>query len=108
MKLPTAERSESMGLCFVGERTRFAKFLGTSSTACPLHPNPHSLLILAEYIPPNPGPILLHPSLTQVGTHQGLWTLTIGQNARVPGQPRKLFVARKDIENNAIIVVDQV
>ena len=28
-KLPTAERSESMGLCFVGERTKFGTFLCT-------------------------------------------------------------------------------
>ncbi|KAG8791379.1 hypothetical protein FRC12_009322 [Ceratobasidium sp. 428] len=87
MNLPTAERSESMGLCFVGERGRFSSFL-------------------SQYIPPKPGPILLHPSLSQIGTHQGLYTLTIGQNARVPGQPKKMFVARKRVEDNSIIVVD--
>ncbi|KAG8725487.1 hypothetical protein FRC09_015780 [Ceratobasidium sp. 395] len=61
---------------------------------------------IAQYIPPKPGPILLHPDLTQIGTHQGLYTLTIGQNARVPGQPKKMFVARKRVEDNSIVVVD--
>ncbi|KAG9091220.1 hypothetical protein FS749_016707 [Ceratobasidium sp. UAMH 11750] len=87
MKLPTAERGESMGLCFVGERRRFSSFL-------------------AEYIPNKPGPILLHPTNIRVGTHQGLHALTIGQNARIPGQPKKLFVSGKWVEDNAIIVVD--
>ncbi|KAG9079627.1 hypothetical protein FRC06_007619 [Ceratobasidium sp. 370] len=87
MKIPTAERGESMGLCFVGERGKFSSFL-------------------AQYIPNKPGPILLHPTNTQIGTHQGLYTLTIGQNARIPGQPSKLFVARKRVEDNAMVVVD--
>ncbi|KAJ1309439.1 hypothetical protein OPQ81_006215 [Rhizoctonia solani] len=87
MNLPTAEREESMGLCFVGERRRFDQFL-------------------SEYIPPSTGPILLYPSMKQVGEHKGLHTLTIGQNARVPGQPKKLFVARK--EGGAIVVVNDV
>ncbi|CAE6420447.1 unnamed protein product [Rhizoctonia solani] len=87
MNLPTAERGESMGLCFVGERRRFDQFI-------------------SEYIPPSSGPILLHPSMKQVGEHKGLHTFTIGQNARVPGQPKKLFVARK--EGGAIVVVDDV
>ncbi|QRW14255.1 tRNA (5-methylaminomethyl-2-thiouridylate)-methyltransferase [Ceratobasidium sp. AG-Ba] len=89
MKLPTADRGESMGLCFVGERGRFSNFL-------------------SQYIPPSPGPILLHPSLRQIGTHQGLYTFTIGQNARIPGQPKKLFIAGKDRRQNALLVVDSV
>jgi len=87
MKLPTASRSESMGLCFVGERGRFDKFL-------------------SQYIPARPGPILQRPDMTRVGTHNGLWTLTIGQNARIAGRPKKLFVAQKRASDNAIIVVD--
>ncbi|CAE6357794.1 unnamed protein product [Rhizoctonia solani] len=59
-----------------------------------------------EYMLPSSGPILLYPSMEQVGEHKGLHTLTIGQNARVPGQPKKLYVARK--EAGAIIVVDDV
>ncbi|CAE7126146.1 unnamed protein product [Rhizoctonia solani] len=87
MNLPTADREESMGLCFVGERRKFDQFL-------------------SEYIPPSNGPIVLYPAMKQVGEHKGLHTLTIGQNARVPGQPKKLFVARK--EGRAIVVVDDV
>jgi len=40
-----------------------------------------------------------------VGEHSGLWNFTIGQNARVPGMPEKLFVFSKDVESNAIYVV---
>ncbi|CAE6502063.1 unnamed protein product [Rhizoctonia solani] len=87
MKLSTAERGESMGLCFVGERRKFDQFL-------------------SEYIPTTHGPILLYPSMKQIGEHKGLHTLTIGQNARIPGQPKKLFVARK--EGTAMVVVDDV
>ncbi|KAG8708257.1 hypothetical protein FRC11_006616, partial [Ceratobasidium sp. 423] len=104
MSLPTAERGESMGLCFVGERRKFDQFLCTSRPVT--EPSDDSNAATAEYIPPSSGPILLHPSMKQVGEHKGLHTFTIGQNARVPGQPKKLFVARK--EGGAIVVVDDV
>ncbi|THH11993.1 hypothetical protein EW145_g278 [Phellinidium pouzarii] len=65
--LHTAQRSESMGICFVGEKRRFTKFL-------------------AQYISPKPGPIIDMVTKMQVGTHQGLWHFTIGQAAKVSGQ----------------------
>ncbi|CEL51492.1 tRNA (5-methylaminomethyl-2-thiouridylate)-methyltransferase [Rhizoctonia solani AG-1 IB] len=71
MRLPTAEREESMGLCFVGERRKFDQFL-------------------SEYMAHTSGPIFLYPSMRKVGEHNGMHTLTIGQNARIPGQPKKL------------------
>ncbi|KAF8749411.1 tRNA methyl transferase [Rhizoctonia solani] len=88
MRLPTAERGESMGLCFVVNEESLINSYAT------------------EYIPPSSGPILLYPSMKQVGEHKGLHTLTVGQNARIPGQPKKLFVAKKTAE--AILVVDDV
>lgn len=40
-----------------------------------------------------------------IGTHRGLWTYTISQNARIPGMPQKMFVAEKDARANTIYVV---
>ncbi|KAF9017214.1 5-methylaminomethyl-2-thiouridylate-methyltransferase [Hymenopellis radicata] len=85
-ELPTAERAESMGLCFVGEKTRFSNFI-------------------SSYIPPNPGPIVREDTGKRVGTHQGLWTFTIGENARVQGMPQKMYVSDKDEAINTIYVV---
>ncbi|KAI0797492.1 tRNA-specific 2-thiouridylase, partial [Abortiporus biennis] len=84
--LPTAERDESMGICFVGQKRRFDDFL-------------------AKYIPPNPGPIVELATGRVIGTHNGLWSFTIGQNARVKGMPEKMFVCEKDIEKNTLYVV---
>ncbi|KAH8818956.1 tRNA methyl transferase-domain-containing protein [Flagelloscypha sp. PMI_526] len=86
--LPTANREESMGLCFVGERGRFKKFLST-------------------YLPPSPGNIVNALDGKVVGRHEGLWEFTKGENARIPGVPNKLFVSGKDTEKNIIWVVDQ-
>lgn len=83
--LHNASRDESMGLCFVGERRRFNDFLG-------------------EYVAPRPGPILEISTNVQLGQHNGLWTYTIGQGARLPGLARKLFVASKDHQKNVIYV----
>ena len=40
-----------------------------------------------------------------LGRHQGLYSYTIGQNARIKGMAQKMFVARKDPKENAIYVV---
>lgn len=41
----------------------------------------------------------------QVGVHQGLWSYTIGQGAKISGMPQRMFVAAKDPEINTIFVV---
>ncbi|KAF9555224.1 5-methylaminomethyl-2-thiouridylate-methyltransferase [Agrocybe pediades] len=84
--LSTAERPDSVGICFVGERTRFGGFL-------------------SEYITPKPGPIVNKLTGEVIGEHEGLWNFTIGQNARVAGMKEKMFVVKKDAEKNAILVV---
>ncbi|KAF8163707.1 tRNA-specific 2-thiouridylase [Crassisporium funariophilum] len=84
--LSTAERPDSVGICFVGEKTKFNSFL-------------------SSYIPANPGPIINKITGKVVGEHSGLWNFTIGQNARVPGMPEKMFVASKDADTNAIYLV---
>ncbi|KAI0256595.1 tRNA methyltransferase [Lactifluus subvellereus] len=80
-----ASRDESMGLCFVGERRRFNEFLG-------------------DYVRPRPGPVLEIDTNVELGQHNGLWTYTIGQGAKLPGLAKKLFVAAKDRQKNAIYV----
>jgi tRNA U34 2-thiouridine synthase MnmA/TrmU len=59
----------------------------------------------AEYIPPNPGPIIDLSTGKQIAEHRGLWTFTIGQNARISGLKTKTFVARKSRKDNAVYVV---
>lgn len=86
--LPTAEKSESMGLCFVGERggrRGFARFLG-------------------EYVEGAPGDIRLADGRV-IGRHAGLHTYTVGQRARVSGLSTRFFVARKCTATNSITVV---
>ncbi|KAL4077193.1 tRNA-specific 2-thiouridylase [Scleroderma yunnanense] len=84
--LPTAVKEESMGICFVGEKKKFTNFL-------------------SQYIPPNPGPIIDMTTSEQIATHEGLWNYTIGQGAKIRGCKTRMFVAKKDPNQNAIFVV---
>ncbi|TDL24983.1 5-methylaminomethyl-2-thiouridylate-methyltransferase [Rickenella mellea] len=84
--LPTAKREESMGLCFIGKRRRFNAFL-------------------SEYLYPREGRIIHLESGQQLGTHRGLWNLTIGQGAKISGQPEPMFVAHKNSRTHDIFVV---
>ncbi|KAJ6576715.1 tRNA-specific 2-thiouridylase [Mycena vulgaris] len=87
--IPTSvlERGESMGLCFIGEkkRTDFKDFI-------------------ASYITPSPGPVKLMATGKTLTEHSGLWSFTIGEKIRLPGMPEKLYVLRKDIPANTILV----
>ncbi|KAF9227589.1 5-methylaminomethyl-2-thiouridylate-methyltransferase [Gyrodon lividus] len=84
-KLPTATRDESMGICFVGEKRRFDEFL-------------------SQYMTPKPGPIIDMATGKQVAAHQGLWSYTIGQGAKIGGLPQRMFVVKKDPETNTIFI----
>lgn len=109
--LVTAEKEESMGLCFVGERGKFHNFICASSST--FMPSCWYSSPAASYLPPKPGPIVQiqndpstrTPIERVVGTHSGLWNYTIGQNARVPGLPQKTFVSRKNADSNTLFVV---
>lgn len=100
--LPTASKPESMGLCFVGEKRRFDQFL-CESMICAYLRAAHTFT--AEYLQPRPGRIVDEETGKVISKHQGLWTFTVGQNAKIPGMSERMFVSRKDPKTNSIFVV---
>ncbi|HET9339061.1 MAG TPA: tRNA 2-thiouridine(34) synthase MnmA [Casimicrobiaceae bacterium] len=88
--LPTHAKRDSTGICFIGERP-FREFL-------------------ARYLPRTPGPILTLDG-REVGRHMGLAYYTLGQRQGLGiGGSRGAvaapwFVADKDAERNALVVV---
>ena len=95
--LPNAKKKDSTGICFIGERP-FREFLN-------------------RYISKEPGPIK-DPSGRTIGRHVGLSFYTLGQRQglgiggiKTPGAQRgggehtPWFVARKDMANNILWVV---
>lgn len=82
--LPTAEKEESMGICFIGE-VPMEQFLRTK-------------------IKMKPGKIIFSDGRV-VGEHKGLSFYTIGQRERLGiKRDEPLFVADKDLKNNYLIV----
>jgi tRNA-specific 2-thiouridylase len=97
IKLPVAQKKDSTGICFIGERP-FREFLN-------------------RYLANQPGPIKDDRGRT-IGEHVGLSFYTLGQRKGIGigglkerGAPRgggdhePWFVARKDIEHNTLYVV---
>lgn len=83
-KLPTAEKEESMGICFVGE-VPMKKFLQSK-------------------IKNNPGKIVFSDG-REVGVHDGLAFYTIGQRMGIKGEKNEaLYVVEKDLKNNKLII----
>lgn len=87
--LPTAEKKDSTGICFIGER-KFKRFL-------------------AQYLPANPGDIVDQKGEI-IGRHDGLMYYTLGQRrglgigGRRGGTGESWFVIDKDMKNNRLIV----
>lgn len=86
--LATAEKKDSTGICFIGERN-FRKFL-------------------MEYLPARSGRILTLDG-EDVGEHVGLMHYTIGQRRGVniggkKGETGRWFVVKKDLKNNILYV----
>lgn len=88
--LPTAQKAESMGICFVGE-VPMQEFLQTR-------------------IPPQPGKIVLSNG-QEIGTHNGLPFYTIGQrhigaqaNVAKDAQNKPLYVLGKNLPANQLVV----
>ena len=97
MQLPNAKKKDSTGICFIGERP-FREFLN-------------------RYISREPGPIK-NPKGHTIGEHVGLSFYTLGQRQglgigglkakgaqRGGGDHEPWFVARKDMEENTLWVV---
>lgn len=95
LNLPNAKKKDSTGICFIGERP-FREFL-------------------ERYLSHKPGPIKT-PEGDVVGEHMGLSFYTLGQRKGIGigglknhqqdnGEGDAWYVARKDIENNTLYVV---
>ena len=88
--LPVAAKRDSTGICFIGERP-FGEFVG-------------------KWLPGRPGPIEDEHGAV-VGRHRGLERYTLGQRSglgiggRKGGSAAPWFVAAKDLERNALVVV---
>jgi tRNA-specific 2-thiouridylase len=88
--LPNAEKKDSTGICFIGERP-FREFLN-------------------RYLPTTPGPIRTADGRV-VGEHVGLSFYTLGQRKGIgvggqkSGSGEPWFVARKDIATNTLWIV---
>lgn len=91
MKLHTASKPDSQGLCFVSPTGSFRDFLN-------------------EYLPQNPGNIVTEDGRVWA-QHQGLWHATVGQKAGITmpqGDPRYKgvwFVSEKRIAENELVIV---
>ncbi len=87
--LPNAERRDSMGICFIGERD-FKKFL-------------------LNYIPAQPGDIVDVNTSKVIGFHDGLMFHTLGQRkglgigGQKTGSDLPWFVAGKNIKDNILL-----
>ncbi len=87
--LLTAEKKDSTGLCFIGERN-FRNFL-------------------KNYLPAVPGDILTHDG-KKVGRHEGVMYYTLGQRKGLNiggvagGGEGRWFVVDKDVQNNVLYV----
>ncbi|MGA8944310.1 MAG: tRNA 2-thiouridine(34) synthase MnmA [Thermoactinomyces sp.] len=86
--LATAKKKDSTGICFIGERN-FREFL-------------------SQYLPAQPGKICTLDGKV-IGEHDGLMYYTLGQRQGLGigggGTGEPWFVARKDLENNILYVV---
>lgn len=84
--LITAEKKDSTGICFIGERN-FKEFL-------------------KNYLPNIPGKVINIDTNEEVGEHIGLMYYTIGQRKglNLGGNSDKLFVVGKNIDENILYV----
>lgn len=84
--LATAEKKDSTGICFIGERD-FNEFL-------------------SNYLPAQPGDMVDVDSGKKMGKHNGLMYHTIGQRRGlgIGGDGEAWFVCGKDLEKNQLLV----
>jgi len=82
--LSTADKRESMGICFVGKRRKFGDFL-------------------QGYIETSSGAFVSEDGVV-IGEHDGSALFTIGQKANIGGQSHKWYVVGKDVAANVVTV----
>ncbi len=87
-KLITANKKDSMGICFIGKRN-FPEFI-------------------SNYLKEKKGNILDYKTNKKVGEHRGVLFYTIGQRKglNLGGFEKPYFVIKKDVENNIVYVSD--
>ena len=84
MKLPSANRPDSQGICFLG-KINYNDFI-------------------KQHLGEMPGAIVELETGKMLGEHNGFWFHTIGQRRGLGLSGGPWFVVRKDIENNIIYV----
>lgn len=84
MRLPSAERHDSQGICFLGK----------------INYNDY----IREYVGEKDGDIIELESGKRLGRHKGFWFHTIGQRRGLGLGGGPWFVVKKDTENNIIYV----
>ena len=82
--LPTAEKRDSYGICFVGKRD-FNQFID-------------------GYLPRKPGNFVRFDDGQCLGPHDSLSFYTIGQGARISGASERYYVVDKNVDTNDVIV----
>lgn len=84
--LPVAEKKDSTGICFIGER--------------------HYQEFIANYLKGKEGDIVDIDTLKVIGKHKGLMNYTIGQrrNVGLSGDVKRHYVCGKDVEKNILYV----
>lgn len=84
MKLPSAHRPDSQGICFLG-KINYSDFI-------------------KGYVGEKKGDIIELETGKKLGTHNGFWFHTIGQRKGLGLSQGPWFVVKKDVENNIIYV----
>ena len=84
--LPVAEKKDSTGICFIGER--------------------HYQQFVQNYLKGKEGDIVDIDTLDVIGRHKGLMNYTIGQrrNVGLSGDEKRHYVCGKDVEKNILYV----
>lgn len=83
-KLQVAEKEESMGICFIGER-KFDRFL-------------------SQYLTSKPAKFVTHEGVEMPFPCKGIAHYTIGQSCKLPGLQHKWFVYDKDLHQQIIYI----
>ena len=84
MKLPSAHRPDSQGICFLG-KINYNDFI-------------------RKYVGENPGEIIELETGKTWGEHEGLWFHTIGQRKGLGLSQGPWFVVKKDMEKNILYI----